>query len=96
MALPFGAIAIYVALAAWALILIRDLKRASFGPFVWVGIALLLVLNIRHFIEGAPDAIAFFIGIYDVLDNLGVSATGGATALAPAPTMIAQYEEIDL
>ncbi|MEH6546897.1 MAG: DUF2306 domain-containing protein [Sneathiella sp.] len=85
MALPFGVIAIYVALAAWAVILIRDLRRGSFGPFIWVGIALLLILNIRYFIEGAPDAIAFFIGIYDVLDNLGVSATDGAAALAPCP-----------
>lgn len=85
MALPFGVLAIYAALVIWVGILLRDLRRGSFTLFFAFGIALLLYLNIRYFIEGAPDAIAFFIGIYDVLDNLGVSASDGAAALAPCP-----------
>ena len=59
--------------------------RAQRGAFLGFGIAFLLVLNIRYFIEGAPAAISFFIGIYDVLDNLGVAASHGAAALAACP-----------
>ena len=57
--------------------------RGRYTAFLLWGIALLLVLNVRYVIEGAPDAIAFFIGIYDVLDNLG--APDGAAALAACP-----------
>ena len=85
MDLPFGVLAIYAALVVWAVLLVLGVKRRSFGPFLWFGIALLLVLNVRYFIDGAPDAIAFFVGIYDVLDNLGVAASEGAAALAPCP-----------
>jgi len=85
MDLPFGVIAVYGALAVWSLLLILGVKRRSFGPFLGFGIALLLVLNVRYLIDGAPDAIAFFIGIYDVLDNLGVADTEGAAALARCP-----------
>jgi hypothetical protein len=85
MALPIGVLAVYGALAVWAVILVRDLRRGSFQLFMLFGVALLLYLNLRYFIEGAPDAIAFFIGIYDVLDNLGVAPSEGAAALAPCP-----------
>ena len=85
MDLPFGVLGIYVAFAAWIIILIRDLKRGSYGAFILFGIALMLILNLRYFIEGNPSAIAFFIGIYDVFDNLGLSNNQSAAALASCP-----------
>jgi Predicted membrane protein (DUF2306) len=85
MHLPFGVLAIYGALVVWAALLVLDLKRISFGRFLGFGIALMLVLNVRYLIEGAANSIAFFIGIYDVLDNLGVASSQSAPALAKCP-----------
>ena len=85
MHLPFGVLAIYAALAVWAALLVFDIKRLSFGRFLGFGIALMLVLNVRYLIEGSASAIAFFIGIYDVLDNFGVASSQGAPALAKCP-----------
>ena len=42
-------------------------------------------MNVRYLIEGAPAAIAFFIGIYDVLDNIGLQSGQTAAALATCP-----------
>ena len=85
MDLPFGVLAFYGALVVWLALLVRGMKRRSFAPFLVFGIALLLVLNGRYLIDGATDSIAFFIGIYDVLDNLGVADSEGAAALARCP-----------
>lgn len=82
MALPYGILAIYAALAIWVGILVRAYQKGSYWLFLIFGIGLLLVLNIGYFLNGAPDSIAFFIGIYDVLDNLGVDS---APALASCP-----------
>jgi len=80
-----GVLAVYAALVVWAALLIHGFRRRSFGPFLGFGVLLLLVLNVRYFIEGAPASIAFFIGIYDVLDNLGLSNSDSAAALASCP-----------
>jgi len=85
MNLPLGVLAVYGALVVWSALLIVSLKRRSFTSFFVFGIALLLVLNVRYLIDGVPNAIAFFIGIYDVLDNLGVAESEGAAALARCP-----------
>ena len=85
MDLPIGVLAVYGALVVWTALLFLGIKRRSFGPFLGFGIAFLLALNVRYLIDGAPALIAFFIGIYDVLDNLGVSASEGAAALASCP-----------
>ncbi len=85
MDLPIGVLAIYGALVVWVALLVYGMKRGSFFPFLGFGIALLLVLNVRYLIEGTVDSIAFFIGIYDVLDNLGVADAEGAAALAKCP-----------
>ncbi len=45
-------------------------------------------MNVRYLIEGAPAAIAFFIGIYDVLDNFGLRAGEGAAVLATCPNNV--------
>lgn len=91
MDLPFGVLGIYTAFAAWIIILIRDLKRGSYGTFILFGIALMLFLNLRYFIEGNPAAITFFIDIYDVFDNLvyqtlKVPQHWPAAQITPAPS----------
>ena len=78
MELPVGVLMIYGALAVWVLLLLDAVRRRSSTAFFGFGIALLLVLNVRYFIEGATSSIAFFIGIYDLLDNLGVRSDGAA------------------
>lgn len=82
MELPLGVLAVYAALVVWAGLLVQGARKGKFRPFLLFGIALMLFLNVRYVIEGAPASIAFFIGIYDVLINLGFSAAEGAAAVA--------------
>lgn len=82
MELALGVLAVYAALAVWAGLLVFGFAKRSFGPFIGFGLALMVVLNGRYFIDGATNSIAFFIGIYDVLDNLGVSDSDNPAALA--------------
>ncbi len=82
MTVAYDVIVFYGLLAVWAVLLVWGLRRRRFGPFFVFGLALLLLLNIRYFVEGPPAAIAFFIGIYDTFDNLGLGRTEGAPALA--------------
>jgi hypothetical protein len=85
MSIPYDVIGFYAALVVWFFLLIFGFRRDSFQPFLLFGLALLILLNVRYFIEGAPASIAFFIGIYDVLDNLGLAAGEGAAAMAACP-----------
>jgi Predicted membrane protein (DUF2306) len=85
MNMPLGLLAFFTALVMWFVLLIVGFKRRSFGPFIVFGIVFLVIMNVRYLIEGAPAAIAFFIGIYDVLDNLGLRPGEGAAALATCP-----------
>lgn len=73
--MAWDVIVFFAALIVWVILLVRALRTRRFGPFLIVGIALMAVLNVRYLIEGPPAGIAFFIGIYDVLNNLGVGAT---------------------
>lgn len=82
MTIAYDVLGFYGLLFVWAALLAVGLRRGRFGPFIGFGIVLLLVLNVRYFIEGPPAAIAFFIGIYDTFDNIGLSPTDGAPALA--------------
>lgn len=82
MTIAYDVVAVYVALAVWAVLLVHGIRARSYRPFLVFGVAILLVLNVRYFIEGPPAAIAFFIGIYDVFDNIGLDRTEGAPALA--------------
>jgi hypothetical protein len=86
MPIPIGVIAFYGALVVWAALLVAGLKRRSFGAFLVFGVALLVVLNARYAIEGAAHSIAFFIGIYDVLHNAGISGAADAAAAAALAT----------
>jgi hypothetical protein len=85
MNMPLGLVAFFSALAIWVALLFIGFKRRSFTAFIVFGIVFLLLMNVRYLIEGAPAAIAFFIGIYDVLDNFGLRAGEGAAALATCP-----------
>ncbi|MEL6984573.1 MAG: hypothetical protein AAFO29_19250, partial [Actinomycetota bacterium] len=80
--MAYDVLVFYAALAVWAGLLVLGFRRRRFGPFLWLGLGLLVVLNGRYFLEGPPDAIAFFVGIYDVFDNIGLGADEGAGALA--------------
>ena len=73
MMFPIGVIAVYVALVAWLVLLVLGIRSRRYGWAIGFGIALMLVLNVRYLVEGAPAGIAFFIGIYDVLNNLGLA-----------------------
>jgi Predicted membrane protein (DUF2306) len=74
MTFPIGVIAVYVALVVWLVLLVSGIRRRRYGWFIGFGIVLMLVLNVRYLVEGAPAGIAFFIGIYDVLNNLGLAS----------------------
>jgi len=79
-------IAFYVALVVWAGLLLSALRTSRYRWFAWFGVGLMLALNIGYFIRGQADSIAFFISIYDVLDNLGVSSGSELpAALATCP-----------
>ena len=73
---------VYAALAVWAVLTFVSIRRRDARLFLGFGVLLMLGLNVRYFIEGPPDAISFFVGIYDVFDNIGLSADEGAPALA--------------
>ena len=83
--MPIATLAIYVALFVWAGLLANGARGGSWRPFLLFGVAILLFLNIGYFVNGAPHAIASFVSIYDLLDNLGVDPDVGAPALATCP-----------
>ncbi len=83
--MPLGVISVYGALVVWAGLLAYGAKGRSFQPFLIFGISLMLFLNVGYFITGAPNAIANFVGIYDVLINLGLSSAGEVAAVSTCP-----------
>lgn len=82
MTVAYDVLAFYAALGIWAALLGRGIKQKNYKPFVGWGLVLLAVVNVRYFVEGQAASIAFFIGIYDVFDNLGLASNEGAPALA--------------
>lgn len=82
MPVAYDVLGFYGAVGVWMILLAFGIRRGEYRPFVGFGIVLLLFLNLRYFIEGQAAGIAFFIGIYDVFDNLGLSRNEGAPALA--------------
>lgn len=82
MTIAWDVLGVYAALFVWAVVLVVGLRRKSYQPFLMFGILILLFLNGRYFVEGQTAAIAFFIGLYDVFDNLGLARDEGAPALA--------------
>ena len=84
--MPVETLAFYGALVLWASFLLQGVRKDSWRNFTPVGVGLMLVLNIGYFVRGQGDAIAFFVSIYDLLDNFGVSNQGELpVALATCP-----------
>ncbi len=82
MAFPIGVLTVYAALSVWAVLLVRGVRKRSYRLFLLFGIGLMLYLNLGYVIFGAPASIASFIGIYDVLINLGLHAASEAAAVS--------------
>ncbi|MGR8947674.1 MAG: DUF2306 domain-containing protein [Gammaproteobacteria bacterium] len=85
MNIPIEVLLTYISAIVWVIVTIWGVKKNSFTASIVIGIALLLSLNIRYLIDGAPNGIAFFVSLYDVFDNLGLSAGETAPALATCP-----------
>lgn len=83
--IPVGVLVMYGAIGVWLALLALSFKRRSFFAFFALGTVLMLALNVRYAIEGAGKSIAFFVGLYDVLHNLGVSDYGSSHALVACP-----------
>lgn len=82
MPIAYDILVLYGALVVWAMLLAFGFRKSTFWPFLVFGTLIALVLNIGYFVRGQPEAIAYFIGIYDVFDNLGLERSEGAPALA--------------
>ncbi len=82
MEIAWDVIGVYVALGVWVATLVHGVRTKRYWPFLLFGLAIAVYLNSRYFIEGQADGIAYFVGIYDVFDNVGLSADEGAPALA--------------
>ncbi|MGI9355908.1 MAG: DUF2306 domain-containing protein [Rhizobiaceae bacterium] len=85
MALPMGVLTVYAALIVWAALLWRGVLKRSFRLPLIFGIGLMLFLNIGYVIYGVSASIASFIGIYDVLINLGLVSADEAAAVSTCP-----------
>ena len=84
--MPISVLGFYGAVAVWALLITRGLSTPKQWPLIaGVGLALLLFLNIRYVIEGAPAGIALFISLYDFFDNLGLVAGEVPSAMNTCP-----------
>ncbi|MEM7289034.1 MAG: DUF2306 domain-containing protein [Pseudomonadota bacterium] len=80
--MPVTVLSVYAALAIWAILLVRGIRSHSYRPFLLFGIGLMVILNIGYFINGVPASIASFIGIYDVLINIGLAQDTSAAAIS--------------
>lgn len=74
--MPIETVIFYGALVLWGGLLLQGLRVSRWQGFMFFGIGLMLVLNLGYFVRGQGDAIAFFVSIYDLLDNAGVSSDG--------------------
>ena len=80
--MPLSVMGFYGAVLVWGALISRGLFRPKQWPLIaGFGLVLLLFLNIRYVLEGAPAGIAFFISLYDFFDNLGLPAGEVPTAM---------------
>ena len=71
--MPVNVMGFYGAVFVWAVLISWGVSRPKLWPSIAsFGLVILLFLNIRYLIEGAPAGIAFFISLYDFFDNLGL------------------------
>jgi len=75
MTLPWGVLGFYAALVVWIGMLVQGFRTGVWRTFILFGLGLTLFLNVRYLIEGVPAGAAFFIGIYDIIVNFGLSGT---------------------
>lgn len=80
--MPILVLTIYGAIAIWAILLVKGVRDNSYRLFFLFGIGLMLFLNVGYFINGVPASIASFVGIYDVVINIGLSGNTEAAAVA--------------
>ncbi len=85
MAVPLGVISVFVGLAIWAGLAVHAVMKRKFVPVLLFGILLMLYLNAGYVIYGPAASIANFVGIYDVLINLGLSDPVSAAAVSTCP-----------
>ena len=72
--MPISVLGFYGAVLLWTILITRGISQPRQWPLVaGFGLLLLLFLNVRYLIEGAPAGIAFFISLYDFFDNVGLS-----------------------
>lgn len=74
MAFPIGVVAVYAALFVWAALFVQAIRTKSFRNVIVFGLVFAIYLNLRYLVEGTPAGIAFFIGIYDVVNNLFIGS----------------------
>lgn len=82
---PVDVLLTYLAALVWLGLLARDVRRGRYTSTLVFGVVFTIFLNLRYLIEGAPNAIAFFVSLYDLFDNLGLGAGETAPALASCP-----------
>ncbi|MGI9351146.1 MAG: DUF2306 domain-containing protein [Rhizobiaceae bacterium] len=83
--MAIGVMTVYAALAVWAGLLVHGIMRKSYRLFLYFGLGLMLYLNLGYVIWGIPASIASFIGIYDVLINIGVVSATDHAAISTCP-----------
>ncbi len=85
MTVPFGVISVFAGLTIWACLAVHAVLRRKYMPVLLFGIFLMLYLNAGYVIYGPAASIANFVGIYDVLINLGLSDPASAAAVSTCP-----------
>ena len=82
--MPISVLGFYAALVLWGVLIVRGLSRPreEWSLVAATGLVLLLFLNVRYLIEGAPAGIAFFVSLYDLFDNLGLAMGETPAAMA--------------
>ncbi|MBE1285037.1 MAG: hypothetical protein GJ676_17120 [Rhodobacteraceae bacterium] len=85
MALPIGVMSVFAALVVWACLAVYAVMRGKFLPVMLFGVVLMLYLNLGYVVNGPAAAIANFVGIYDVLINLGLTDPATANAVLTCP-----------
>mmetsp|Transcript_11863 Transcript_11863/g.17765 ORF Transcript_11863/g.17765 Transcript_11863/m.17765 type:complete len:300 (+) Transcript_11863:54-953(+) len=68
---------IYGFVVVWIIVAIVEKSKRWTLRF---SVGLILILNIRYLVEGLDNGIAFFVGIYDVVDHLGLETNAQVKA----------------
>ena len=78
--MPIMVLAFFVASAVWAVLMVVAVRTSRFRNVIWFGIGLTLFLNLGYFVRGQSESIAYFISLYDVLINAGLSSSADLPA----------------